>query len=289
MRISAFVVFTTFWFFLVYIPSAHWIWGGGFLQSIGVLDFAGGAVVHINAGVAGLVAALVLGARQGYGRENMAPFDLSLAVVGTGLLWVGWFGFNGGSALTSGLRAVFSIVATHLAASAGALTWSALEWYMRGKPSVLGFISGAIAGLGTITPAAGFVLPWHGFLIGVLAGLLCYFACTTIKHRFQYDDTLDVFGIHGVGGILGMLMVGVFATGTFTATKEIPAAINGFIHGNFKQLGLQAIGVVVTVAWCVIGTLIALKLTQLFAGLRVSADDERQGLDLALHGEKLHQ
>lgn len=289
MKMSAFVVFTTIWLFVVYVPSAHWVWGGGFLQSMGVLDFAGGSVVHINAGIAGLTAALVLGARQGYGRENMAPFDLSLAVVGTGLLWVGWFGFNGGSALGTGSRAVFAIVATHLAACAGAMTWSAIEWYARGKPSVLGFVSGAIAGLGTITPAAGFVLPWHGVVIGAIAGFVCYYACTAIKLRLKYDDSLDVFGIHGVGGVLGMLMVGVFATGAFTATKELPGGINGLLSGNTKQIGIQAIGVVVTIAWCAIGTFVALKITQALCGLRVSAEEERQGLDVILHGESLHQ
>ncbi len=289
MKMSAFVIFSTIWLFLVYVPSAHWVWGGGFLQTMGVLDFAGGAVVHINAGIAGLTAALVLGARQGYGRENMAPFDLSLAVVGTGLLWVGWFGFNGGSALGTGSRAVFAIVATHLAACAGAATWSAIEWYTRGKPSVLGFISGAIAGLGTITPAAGFVLPWHGVVIGVIAGVVCYYACTALKQKLKYDDLLDVFGIHGVGGILGMLMVGVFATGVFTATKELPGGTTGLLAGNTKQLGIQAVGVVVTIAWCVVGTFIALKITQAICGLRVTAEEERQGLDVHLHGESLHQ
>lgn len=289
MKISAFVVFTTFWLFIVYVPSAHWVWGGGFLQTMGVIDFAGGAVVHINAGVAGLVAALVLGTRRGYGKDNMAPFDLSLAVVGTGLLWVGWFGFNGGSALGTGSRAVYAIVATHLAASAGAMTWVAIEWYKRGKPSVLGFISGAIAGLGTITPAAGFVLPWHGVVIGVAAGVVCYYACTWLKIRLKYDDSLDVFGIHGIGGMLGMLMAGVFATGMLTATAESPTGIVGLIGGSSKQLGIQFIGVVVTIVWCAVGTYIALKITQLLCGLRVSAEEEQQGLDLALHGEKIHE
>src|SRR6478752_2761777 len=170
MRFSAFLLFAVLWLLIVYVPLAHWVWGGGFLQSYGVLDFAGGTVVHINAGVAGLVAAFVLGKRRGYGTENLAPYDLSLAVIGTGLLWVGWFGFNGGSALGAGSRAVFAIVATHLAASMGALTWMVLEWWTRGKPSVLGMISGAVAGLGTITPASGFVLPWHGLVIGLIAG-----------------------------------------------------------------------------------------------------------------------
>src|SRR5206468_6341136 len=201
---------------LVYVPIAHWVWGGGFLTTAdgraGTLDFAGGTVVHLNAGVAGLVAAYVIGKRHGYGTENFAPYDLSMAVIGTGLLWVGWFGFNGGSALGANSRAAFAIVATHLAASTGALTWMVLEWWTRGKPSVLGMISGAVAGLGTITPASGFVLPWHGIVIGVAAGLLCFWACTWLKQRFNYDDSLDVFGVHGVGGMTGTLLAGVFAS-----------------------------------------------------------------------------
>ena len=205
------------------------------------------------------------------------------------LLWVGWFGFNGGSALGTGSRATFAIVATHLAASAGALTWSIMEWIARGKPSVLGFISGAIAGLGTITPAAGFVLPWHGLVIGIVAGIVCYYACTWLKLKLKYDDSLDVFGIHGIGGMLGMLMAGIFATGMLTATASDPAGVTGLTSGNSKQLGIQFIGVIVTIVWCAIGTYVALKITQLVCGLRVSSDDERQGLDLTLHGESIHQ
>jgi ammonium transporter, Amt family len=200
MRFSAFLWFTAGWLLFVYVPIAHWVWGGGFLQTAGVLDFAGGTVVHINAGIAGLICALVLGARRGYGSDNLAPYDLSMAVIGTGLLWVGWFGFNGGSALTAGSRATMAIVATHLAASTGALTWMALEWWQRRKPSVLGMISGAVAGLGTITPASGFVMPWAAVVIGLCAGAICYFACTALKQRLKYDDSLDVFGVHGVGG-----------------------------------------------------------------------------------------
>ena len=212
MRFSAYLSFSILWFVFVYIPLAHWVWGGGFLGRVGVMDFAGGLVVHLSAGAGGLVAAKVLGRRHGYGSENLSPFDLSLAVVGTGLLWVGWFGFNGGSALGANSRAVMAIVATHLAACAGALTWGALEWTTRRKPSVLGMISGAVAGLGTITPASGFVAPWHGIVIGVIAGLVCFWACTWLKHRFNYDDSLDVFGVHGIGGMTGTLLVGVFAT-----------------------------------------------------------------------------
>jgi len=287
MKFSAFLLFCVFWLFVVYVPSAHWVWGGGFLQSWGVIDFAGGTVVHINAGVAGLVAALVVGARQGFGRENLAPFDLTLAVIGTGLLWVGWFGFNGGSALGAGSRAVYAIVATHLAACAGAVVWTALEWAQRGKPSVLGVISGAVAGLGTVTPASGFILPWHGVVIGLIAGAVCYWASTVLKYRLRYDDSLDVFGVHGVGGILGTLMAGVFATAAISASGADPG-VSGLIEGNVKQLGLQAVGVVVTTLWCVAGTFAVLKLIDAMVGLRVTSDQEREGLDITQHGEALH-
>ena len=288
MKFSAFCWFCALWLFVVYVPLAHMVWGGGWLASLGLLDFAGGTVVHINAGVAGLVAAYMIGNRQGYGRENMSPFDLSLAVVGTGLLWVGWFGFNGGSALGAGSRAVFAITATHLAACAGAIVWSAVEWIERGKPSVLGIISGAIAGLGTITPASGYVLPWHGVVIGALAGLVCFYFCTAIKTRLKYDDSLDVFGVHGVGGILGTLCAGIFATAALSAGPDTPG-ISGLIEGNARQLGIQAVGVAVTIAWCAIGTALVLKAIDLVSGLRVSTDQEREGLDLSLHGEAIHQ
>ncbi len=280
LRFSAFVVFSVIWLFVVYAPSAHWVWGGGFLERLGLIDFAGGTVVHINAGAAGLVAALMLGARQGYGRENLAPFDLSLAVIGTGLLWVGWFGFNGGSALGVGSRAVFAIVATHLSASAGAVVWSAIEWRHRGKPSVLGMISGAVAGLGTITPASGYVLPWQGVVIGAIAGAVCYFASTSVKQRFGYDDSLDVFGVHGVGGVLGTLLAGVFATASV-------GGVSGLWQGGVRQFAVQALGVAVTHVWCVIGTWIALKLTSTLVELRVGAEEEREGLDVSQHGEAM--
>jgi Amt family ammonium transporter len=288
MRFSAFILFCIVWLFIVYVPSAHWVWGGGFLQKMGLLDFAGGTVVHINAGVAGLVCALAMGNRVGFGRENLSPFDLSLAVVGTGLLWVGWFGFNGGSALGANSRAVFAIVATHLAACSGALVWSGLEWVERGKPSVLGVVSGAVAGLGTITPASGYVLPWHGVVIGLIAGGVCYWFCTVAKHKFHYDDTLDVFGVHGVGGMMGTLLAGVFATRAVTASADSPG-VAGLLEGDPHQFVVQAIGVGVTIVWCVIGTLITLKVVSFFTKLRVTSDDEREGLDIALHGEALHQ
>lgn len=280
MRFSSYVIFCIGWFTLVYIPLAHWVWGGGFLAQAGVLDFAGGLVVHLSAGTAGLVAAVVMGRRRGYGTENLSPYDLSLAVIGTGLLWVGWFGFNGGSALQANSRAVMAILATHLAACAGALTWSAIEWITRRKPSVLGMISGAVAGLGTITPASGFVEPWHGIVIGVLAGAVCFWACTSLKHRFNYDDTLDVFGIHGIGGLLGTLLTGIFATSAVGGTA-------GLIEGNPQLLLTQVYGVAVVFVWTGGATFVLLKIVDLLAGLRVSHEHEVEGLDITQHGEAL--
>jgi Amt family ammonium transporter len=288
MRFSAFLLFSVIWFFVVYVPLAHWVWGGGFLQMMGLLDFAGGTVVHINAGVAGLVAAVVLGKRRGYGQENLAPYDLSLAVIGTGLLWVGWFGFNGGSAFGAGSRASMAIVATHLAACAGALTWILLEWSERGKPSVLGLISGAVAGLGTITPASGYVLPWHGVIIGILAGGGCYWACTKLKLWLGYDDSLDVFGVHGVGGIIGTLLAGVFATAAVSISPDVPLGQPGLIDGNPRQVLIQLAGVAVTVAWTGILTFLILKLVGVLTALRVSPEAEQMGLDVTLHGESIH-
>ena len=280
MRFSSYVLFCIGWFTVVYIPLAHWVWGGGFLAQAGVLDFAGGLVVHLSAGTAGLVAAVVMGRRRGYGTENLAPYDLSLAVIGTGLLWVGWFGFNGGSALQANSRAVMAILATHLAACAGALTWSAIEWMTRRKPSVLGMISGAVAGLGTITPASGFVEPWHGIVIGVVAGAVCFWACTSLKHRFNYDDTLDVFGIHGIGGLLGTLMTGIFATAAIGGTA-------GLIEGNPRLLLTQAYGVAVVFVWTGGMTFVLLKMVDMLAGLRVPHEHEVEGLDITQHGEAL--
>lgn len=287
MRFSAFVWFSFGWLFLVYVPIAHWVWGGGFLMLFGTVDFAGGLVVHLNAGVAGLVAALVLGRRHGYGSENFAPHDLSLAVIGTGLLWVGWFGFNGGSALGAGSRAVFAIVATHLAAAAGALSWMALEWLTRGKPSVLGMISGAVAGLGTITPASGFVLPWHGLVIGLMAGVICFYACTWLKTKLGYDDSLDVFGVHGIGGAVGTLLAGVFATAAVSASPELPGGVPGLLEGHPGQLVAQLYGVLVTLAWSGLVTFVLLMLVQRLVPLRVGRQQEIEGLDVTQHGEAL--
>jgi len=280
MRFSAYLMFSVGWFMFVYVPLAHWVWGGGFLGTMGVLDFAGGLVVHLSAGIGGLVAAKVIGRRHGYGTENLSPFDLSLAVVGTGLLWVGWFGFNGGSALAANSRAVMAIIATHLAACAGALTWGAIEWTIRRKPSVLGMISGAVAGLGTITPASGFVAPWHGIVIGVIAGSMCFWACTSLKHRFKYDDSLDVFGVHGIGGMSGVLLAGVFATASIGGTS-------GLIEGNARLLLIQLSGVLVTLAWSGGVTYLLLNLVSAFVPLRVSREHEIEGLDISQHGEAL--
>jgi ammonium transporter, Amt family len=287
MRFSAFLWFCVGWLILVYVPIAHWVWGGGFLARAGILDFAGGTVVHLNAGIAGLVAACVVGKRYGYGSDNFAPYDLSLAVIGTGLLWVGWLGFNGGSALGANSRAAFAITATHLAASAGALTWMFLEWWTRGRPSVLGMISGAIAGLGTITPASGFVLPWQGVVIGIVAGAVCFWACTWLKLRLGYDDSLDVFGVHGVGGATGTLLTGVFAVGALSASPDAPGGSPGLLEGNPHQLLVQLYGVVAVLIWSGVLTYVLLKVIGFLVPLRVSEQHEIEGLDLTQHGEAL--
>ncbi len=286
MRFSAFVLFSVLWLLLVYVPIAHWVWGGGFLGAAGAVDFAGGTVVHLSAGVGGLVGAMVLGARRGYGTDNLAPHDLSLAVIGTGLLWVGWFGFNGGSALGANSRAVMAIVATHLAASAGALTWTTLEWWTRRKPSVLGMISGAVAGLGTITPASGFVLPWHGVVIGLVAGGVCFWACTALKQRFGYDDSLDVFGVHGVGGFTGTFLTGIFAVAALSAGPDAPGTA-GLLEGHPQQLLLQLYAILATLLWSGVLTYGILKAIGALVPLRVSPQSEMEGLDITQHGEAL--
>jgi len=287
MRFSAFLWFAAAWLLVVYVPIAHWVWGGGFLAKAGLLDFAGGTVVHLNAGIAGLVAAYVVGKRHGYGTDNFAPYNLGLAVIGTGLLWVGWFGFNGGSALGANSRAVYAIAATHLAASAGALTWMALEWGIRGRPSVLGMISGAIAGLGTITPASGFVLPWHGVVIGVIAGAFCFWACTWIKLKIGYDDSLDVFGVHGVGGATGTLLTGVFAVAALSMSPDSPEGSAGLLEGNARQVLIQLYGIVATLIWSGVLTFVLLKIIEFMVPLRVSQQQEIEGLDVTQHGEAL--
>jgi Amt family ammonium transporter len=294
MRFSAFVWFAMLWLFLVYVPTTHWVWGGGWLtpdaaaKKDGILDFAGGTVVHLNAGIAGLVAAFVVGKRHGYGTDNFSPYDLSLAVIGTGLLWVGWMGFNGGSALGANSRASFAMVATHLAASMGALTWMVLDWWTRGKPSVLGIISGAVAGLGTITPASGFVLPWHGLVIGLIAGAVCFWACTEVKRKLGYDDSLDVFGVHGVGGFMGTILTGVFAVAALSVSPDAPKGVAGLFEGNPAQVLTQFIGAAVTLVWSGVLTFVILKLVDLVTPLRVTPEAEQMGLDISLHGESIH-
>lgn len=277
MRFSAVMLFALFWSVLIYSPLAHWIWGGGWLFTMGALDFAGGAVVHISSGASALACAMVLGARRGYGSTNMPPHNLPMALLGTGLLWFGWFGFNAGSGLGANATAVVAFVATHTAAAAGALSWMTMEWMQRGKPTVLGLASGAIAGLATVTPGAGYVGPFSALLIGLVAGAACYGAVVW-KARLGYDDSLDVVGIHGVGGVIGILATGLFAS----------IGPKGLFFGNAGQFGVQAITVGVTAAFAFIGTVVILKVVDAMVGLRVGADDEQRGLDLSQHEERAY-
>ena len=285
MKFSAMLWFMALWLLFVYVPVAHWVWGGGFLGAAGVLDFAGGLVVHLNAGIAGLVCCLVIGKRQGYGTAYMAPHNLVLTLVGSSLLWVGWFGFNAGSALSSGELAGSAMLNTHISAAVAALTWMAIEWTSRGKPSVLGILSGAVAGLGTITPAAGYVEPWAALVIGVAAGAACYWASVVLKNRLGYDDSLDVFGVHGVGGIVGSILVGVFATRVINDVHKGQPV--GLVDGNGGQILTQLYGVAAVAVFCAVATWIILKLVDAMVGLRVTRDEETEGLDTALHGERV--
>jgi Amt family ammonium transporter len=286
MKFSALLWFMGLWSLLVYAPIAHWVWHpNGFMFAWGVLDFAGGTVVHINAGIAGLVAALVLGKRRGYGHDNFAPYNLTLAVIGASLLWVGWFGFNAGSAGGAGARAGMAMVVTQIATAAAALGWMFAEWITRGKPSVLGIISGAVAGLVAITPASGFVFPAGSMAIGAIAGIVCFWASTSLKRALKYDDSLDVFGVHAVGGIVGALLTGIFAVGELTATPASPEGLAGLLYGNPGQFIIQVYGVAITIAYTAIVSFVILKLIDVAIGLRVSDEAERDGLDLSMHGE----
>lgn len=278
MKFSALLWFLGLWSLIVYAPIAHWVWGGGFLFDAGVLDFAGGTVVHINSGVAALVAALVLGPRLGYPAEPMPPHNLALSVAGASLLWVGWFGFNAGSALAANATAGMAMAVTQIAAAAGGLGWLFAEWAVHRRPSVLGIISGAIAGLVGITPACGFVGPIGALVIGAAAGVGCFWAATSLKRRLGYDDSLDVFGIHGVGGLVGAILTGVFAS-------EAIGGAAGLIEGNPGQVLTQVWGVAATVAWCAVGSFVILKVIDSSIGLRVGKEEEIEGLDLNLHGE----
>jgi len=283
MRFSAVLIFSSAWMLLVYAPVCHWVWGGGWLSQLGtrgVMDFAGGVVVHITAGVAAVVAAVTLGTRRGFPNLPMPPHNMPLTITGAGLLWVGWFGFNGGSALAANGDAGMAMLVTHISAAAGAMTWLTAEWIRYGKPSALGAVTGMVAGLGTITPASGYVGPAGALVIGIVAGIICFMATNYLKRGLKIDDSLDVFPVHGVGGILGTLLTAVFASsalGIFSGQEDISIV---------DQLGVQAIGVVATIAYTGVVTWVILKATDVLVGNRVSDDEEVEGLDLVLHNER---
>ena len=286
MKYSAFLLFMAAWLLLVYCPVAHWVWGGGWLGAAGALDYAGGTVVHLNAGTAGLVAAIMLGKRKGLGTENMAPHNLAYSVIGASLLWVGWFGFNAGSAVTSNVNAGMAMVATQIATAGAALAWMAAEWIIAKKPSVLGMVSGAVAGLVAITPASGFVDPKGALIIGLTAGVVCYIAAVHLKKIFGYDDALDCWGVHGVGGALGAIMTGMFASKVINPTG---APKGGWlIDGNIGQMVLQLEDVGVTFFYCGVVTFLILLVLKYTIGIRVSEEVEVEGLDINLHGEIVH-
>ena len=284
MRFSAMLLFSTIWLIVVYSPVCHWVWGGGWLGNMGLQDFAGGTVVHITAAVAALVAALVMGPRKGFGTVAMPPHNLTMTITGAGMLWVGWFGFNAGSAVAADNSAAMAMLVTHLSASSGALAWMTMEWVRHGKPSALGMVTGMVAGLGTITPASGSVGPAAAVLIGLSAGVICYYATNYLKNALKIDDSLDVFPVHGVGGILGTLLAGIFCStqlGIFSG--------NGFSDGIDSiggQLMVQATGVLATFIYTLVATFIILKFVDMVVGLRVDGDEETQGLDLVLHDER---
>ena len=279
MKFSAMLWFSALWLIIVYMPVCHWVWGGGWLADLGVMDFAGGIVIHINAGVAALVAALVLGKRKGFPSTPMPPHNMTMVVAGAGMLWVGWFGFNAGSALAANGSAGMAMLVTHISAAAGSLTWMFIEWLRFGKPSVLGIVTGMVAGLGTITPASGFVGPAGALVIGITAGTVCFYATQILKRKLKIDDSLDVFPVHGIGGITGSLLTGVFAAGSLGGL--------GLAEGVSiaDQVGVQALAIVVTIAWCALFSFIILKVLDKLLGLRVTEDEEIQGLDIVLHEE----
>ena len=280
IKFSAVLWFTVLWLVLVYAPLCHWVWGGGWLSQMGFMDFAGGAVVHVNAGIAALVAALLLGKRKGFPQSLMMPHNMTMVFTGASMLWVGWFGFNGGSALAANGAAGMAILVTHMAAAAGSLAWMAMEWIRHGKPSVLGIVTGMVAGLGTITPASGFVGPFGALIIGLLAGVVCYHATQLIKRRFFIDDSLDVSPVHGVGGILGTVLTGVFAAPALGGLGF--SAAGGMAH----QVGVQLLGVVATMVWSGGLTYLIFRVIDLTVGLRVSTEEEIEGLDLVSHDER---
>jgi Amt family ammonium transporter len=284
MKFTTMCVFSVLWGTFVYCPICHWVWATdvGWLYTYGAIDFAGGTVVHISSGVSALVCAMLIGKRIGFNQEPMPPHNLTYTCIGAALLWVGWFGFNAGSAVASNATAVNAFVATHMAAAAGILGWCAAEWLKHGKPGILGACSGAVSGLVCITPAAGAVTPMAGIILGLVAGVVCFWACTTLKNKLGYDDSLDAFGVHGVGGTVGALLAGVFATRAVTGSDG-PA---GLIEGNAQQMLPQIVGILAAATIAAVGTLILLKVLDAVMGLRVSQDDEVQGLDLSQHGEE---
>jgi ammonium transporter, Amt family len=282
MKFSALLVFTAAWLLLVYAPVAHWVWGGGFLGGKGVLDFAGGTVVHLNAGIAGLVCAIVLGKRHGYGTENMAPHNLLYALIGASLLWVGWFGFNAGSAVAANALAGIAMANTQIATAAAALSWMVVEWIVQKKPSVLGMLSGAVAGLVAVTPAAGFVDPSGALYIGLIAGVVCFAGSVWLKKALGYDDSLDAFGVHGIGGATGAILTGVFALSSINSLGK------GAIDGNPGQIWTQIEGLLYAGIYCAVATFVILMAIKLTIGLRVTKDEEVEGLDLTQHGERIH-
>lgn len=283
VRFSAMLLFSVVWLICVYVPVTHWVWGGGWLKTMGLLDFAGGTVVHITAGVGALVAALVIGNRRGFDTQALTPHNLTMTITGAGMLWVGWFGFNAGSALAANGDAGMAMLVTHISASMGALAWMTMEWIKFGKPSVLGIVTGMVAGLGTITPASGYVGPGGAFIIGLSAGIVCFYMTVLIKQKFKIDDSLDVFPVHGVGGVLGTLLAGVFASdqlGVFSG--------QGYADGMAmaSQMQVQVIGVLATAIYTAIITYVILKLVDLLIGLRVDEDSEIEGLDITSHDER---
>jgi ammonium transporter, Amt family len=281
MKFSAMLLFMGLWVLLVYAPIAHSVWGGGYISTFGVLDFAGGTVVHFNAGIAGLVCAIVLGKRNGYGHENMAPHNLLYALIGASMLWVGWFGFNAGSAVAANALAGIAMANTQIATAAAALSWMAIEWFVQKKPSVLGLLSGAVAGLVAITPAAGFVDPSGSLYIGLIAGVVCFAGAIWLKKALGYDDSLDAFGVHGIGGAAGAILTGVFATTAINTGK-------GAIDGNAIQIWIQIQGLLIAGIYCAFVTFVILMALKYTIGLRVTKEEEMEGLDLSQHGESIH-
>lgn len=279
MKFTAFLLFTVLWATLVYLPVCHWVWGGGWIGGMGALDFAGGTVIHINSGVAALAAAIFLGKRKGWGKESFMPHNLGMTVLGAGILWFGWFGFNAGSALSAGEIAAVAFFTTQVSAGAAAVSWLAAEWMVHGKPTTLGAASGAVAGLVAITPAAGFVSPVSAVIIGLIAGAVCYFAIS-LKTKLGYDDALDVVAVHGIGGLWGAI-----ATGLFASTVINPGGADGLFFGNPKLLGIQLVGAVATIIYSLIVSSIILKIVDAVVGLRIAEDEEQQGLDLTQHSE----